>query len=316
MIQHTFINELQEQQNKEVTAYYLVAEKEIREGKNGQFMRLRVMDRSGSVTGYVWKDFLKVAEEFGEGDVVKIRATVQNYKGQIQLNISQLRFADHSEYDPDLYLTRSKIPPEILSERFFSYVDKVENTFLNRLLRDIFEDKDFFALYLKAPAAKSWHHNYIHGLIEHTVSVASICEFVSSMYPVNQDLLLSGALLHDVAKVMEYSAKPPIEFTDLGRLIGHLSLSDQLICEKARAITGFPEELLLHLRHLVLAHHGEYEKASVRLPQTLEATILHLCDNLDAQSIGVTQLIEAAPKDAEWTEFDKLNSRYYKITRV
>lgn len=316
MTQHTFINELQEQQNKEVTAYYLVAEKEIREGKNGQFMRLRVMDRSGSVTGYVWKDFLKVAEEFSEGDVVKIRATVQNYKGQIQLNISQLRFADHSEYDPDLYLTRSKIPPEILSERFFSYVDKVENTFLNRLLRDIFEDKDFFALYLKAPAAKSWHHNYIHGLIEHTVSVASICEFVSSMYPVNQDLLLSGALLHDVAKVMEYSAKPPIEFTDLGRLIGHLSLSDQLICEKARAITGFPEELLLHLRHLVLAHHGEYEKASVRLPQTLEATILHLCDNLDAQSIGVTQLIEAAPKDADWTEFDKLNSRYYKITRV
>lgn len=316
MIQHIFINDLQDQQGKEVTAFYLVAEKEIREGKNGQFMRVRVQDRSGAVTGYVWKDFQKSAEEFSEGDVVKLRATIQNYKGQIQLNISQIRFADHSEYDLDLYLTRSKIPPELLSERFFSYVDKVENTFLKRLLNDIFGDKEFFALYLKAPAAKNWHHNYIHGLIEHTVSVASICEFVSTMYPVNQDLLISGALLHDVAKVMEYSAKPPIEFTDLGRLIGHLSLSDQLICEKARAITGFPEELLLHLRHLVLSHHGEYEKASVRLPQTLEATILHLCDNLDAQSVGVTQLVEAAPKDADWTEFDKLNSRYYKITRV
>lgn len=315
MVQHLFINELQDQQGKEITAYYLVAEKEIREGKNGQFLRLRVQDRSGSVTGYMWKDFQKLSEDFSEGDVVKIRASVQNYKGQIQLNISQLRFADHSEYDPDIYLTRSKIPPEILSERFFSFVDKVENTFLNRLLRDIFDDKEFFNHFLKAPAAKSWHHNYIHGLIEHTVSVASICEFVSSMYPVNQDLLLSGALLHDAAKVLEYTSKPPIDFTDLGRLIGHLSLSDQMICEKARAIPGFPDALLMHLRHLVLAHHGEYEKASVRLPQTLEAQVLHLCDNMDAQSVGVTQLIEAAPKDAEWTEFDKLNSRYYKLTK-
>jgi len=316
MTTHIFINELQDQQGKEVTAFYLVAEKEIREGKNGQFLRLRLQDRSGAVTGYVWKDFQKSAEEFSEGDIVKLRGSVQNYKGQIQLNVSQLRFADHSEYDLDIYLTRSKIPPEILSERFFAFVDKVENTFLNRLLKDIFEDKDFFAAYLKAPAAKNWHHNYIHGLIEHTVSVASICEFVSTLYPVNLDLLLSGALLHDVAKVMEYTGKPPIEFTDLGRLIGHLSLSDQLICEKARLIPGFPDELLLHLRHLVLSHHGEYEKASVRLPQTLEATILHHCDNLDAQSVGVAQLIEGAPKNAEWTEFDKLNSRYYKITRV
>jgi len=315
MTQHLFINELQDQQGKEVTGFYLVAEKEIREGKNGQFLRLRIQDRSGAVTGYMWKDFQKLSDDFSEGDVVKLRANVQNFKGQIQLNISQLRFADHSEYDPDIYLTRSKIPPEILSERFFSFVDKVENTFLNRLLRDIFEDKEFFSHFLKAPAAKSWHHNYIHGLIEHTVSVASICEFVSTMYPVNLDLLISGALLHDAAKVLEYTSKPPIDFTDLGRLIGHLSLSDQLICEKARAIPGFPEALLMHLRHLVLAHHGEYEKASVRLPQTLEATVLHLCDNMDAQSVGVTQLIEAAPKDAEWTEFDKLNNRYYKLTK-
>lgn len=315
-MEHTFINDLQNMIGKEVTGYYMMAEKEIREGKNGLFMRLRLQDRSGSVTGYVWKDFQKADESFSAGDVIKIRANVQLFKEQIQFNISQIRFADHSEYNIELFLVRSKFSPEYLSERFFYFVDKVENLFLKQLLRDIFDDKEFFARFLNAPAAKSWHHNYIHGLIEHTVSVASICEFVSSMYPVNLDLLITGALLHDVAKVFEYSAQPPIEFTDLGRLVGHLSLSDQLICEKARHIVGFPDDLLMHVRHLVLSHHGEYEKASVRLPQTLEATLLHLCDNLDAQSVGVAQLIEAAPDDAQWTEYDKLNNRYYKITRI
>ena len=316
MSQHIYINELQDQQNKEIMGFYLVGEKEIREGKNGQFMRLRLADRSGALNAYVWKDFQKVAEDFDEGDVIKIKAMVQSYKGQIQLNISQLRFADSSEYDMDMYLAHSKFPPELLSEKFFAFIDKIQNTFLKQLLKELFEDKDFFAAFLHAPAAKSWHHNYIHGLIEHTVSVASICEFVSTLYPVNQDLLITGALLHDMGKVLEYSSKPPIDFTDIGRLVGHLTLADQLICEKAKGIIGFPDELLIHLRHLILAHHGIYEIASVRLPQTLEATVLHLCDNLDAQSIGVSQIIESAPKDAAWTEYDRLNNRYYKITKL
>ncbi len=316
MSQHIYINELQDQQNKEIMGFYLVGEKEIREGKNGQFMRLRLADRSGALNAYVWKDFQKVAEDFDEGDVIKIKAMVQSYKGQIQLNISQLRFADSSEYDMDMYLAHSKFPPELLSEKFFAFIDKIQNTFLKQLLKELFEDKDFFAAFLHAPAAKSWHHNYIHGLIEHTVSVASICEFVSTLYPVNQDLLITGALLHDMGKVLEYSSKPPIDFTDIGRLVGHLTLADQLICEKAKGIIGFPDELLIHLRHLILAHHGIYENASVRLPQTLEATVLHLCDNLDAQSIGVSQIIESAPKDAAWTEYDRLNNRYYKITKL
>ncbi|MDP2173316.1 MAG: OB-fold nucleic acid binding domain-containing protein [Candidatus Cloacimonadaceae bacterium] len=309
------IQDLQQIVGQEIVGFYLVAEKDLREGKKDWFLRLRLQDRSGSTIGYVWKDAQKEAEGFSEGDVLKIKGSVQNYKGQIQLTIAKLRFADHSEYNLEDFLTRSKIDPDTLAERFFAIVDKVENPFLNQLLRSIFGDKDFFARYLMAPAAKSWHHNYIHGLIEHTISVASLCDFVSTMYPVNYDLLLSGALLHDVAKVMEYTGKPPIDFTDIGRLIGHLSLSDQLLCDHSKLILGFPDELLIHLRHLVLSHHGEYEKASVRLPQTLEATVLHLCDNLDAQSVGVAQLIEAAPENASWTEFDKINNRYYKLTK-
>jgi 3'-5' exoribonuclease len=136
---------------------------------------------------------------------------------------------------------------------------------------------------------------------------------MSRNYNVNYDLLMAGAMLHDVAKVYEYDNKPAIEFTTMGRLVGHLSLGDQLICSKAALINNFPPEVLMLLRHLILAHHGEYEKASVRLPQTLEAIVLHHADNLDAQTVGVMQMVEAAPADAVWTEYDKLNNRYYYL---
>ena len=309
------ISELHQKVGEEITSFYLVAEKEQRDGKNEQYLRLKLQDRSGSIAANVWKEAKKASDEFDAGDVVKIKGNVVNFKGQVQVSITKIRFADVSEYNIEDFMARSKISPEVLAERFFGFIDKVEQEHLNKLLHLIFDDKEFFTRYLNAPAAKGWHHNYMNGLIEHTISVAALCEFCSTMYPVNYDLLVTGALLHDVAKVTEYEGKTNIEFSDIGRLVGHLSLSDQLVCETAARIPGFPEELLLNLRHLILAHHGEYEKASVRLPQTLEALLLHLCDNLDAQTIGVAQLINAAPPNAVWTEFDKLNNRYYRIFR-
>jgi 3'-5' exoribonuclease len=316
MMDQLNISDFSDHKGKEVIGFYLVAEKELREGKNDQFLRLRLQDRTGSLAAYVWKDAQKMSEGFAEGDVVKIKALVNVYKEQLQLNISQIRFADHSEYDLEMLILKSVKDPTALAEKFFGFVDKIENIFLSKLIRSIFEDKDLFTRFSEAPAAKNWHHNYKHGLLEHTVTVATLCDFAASLYPVNYDLLISGALLHDFGKVWEYSDKAVIDFTDLGRLVGHLTLADQFISEQSRRITGFPDEILLNLRHLILAHHGEYEKASVRLPQTLEALVLHLCDNLDAQTTGVAQLLAAAPDTAVWTEFDKLNNRYYHLTKI
>ncbi len=315
-MEHIEIADLKDHLGKELIGFYLVTEKELRDGKNDKFLRLRLQDRSGSLAAYVWKDAPQVGEAFSVGDVVKIKATVTVYKEQIQLNIMQLRFADHSEYSIEQFVVASSKDPEQLAEQLFGFVDSVENTWLKQLLRGIFDDKDIFTRFLEAPAAKSWHHNYLHGLLEHTVSVTRIAHFVADLYPVNRDLLISGALLHDLGKIYEYNSKGAIEFTEIGRLVGHLSLCDQLLCERARRITGFPESLLMNLRHLILAHHGEYENASVRLPQTIEALLLHHCDNLDAQTVGVAQLLLAAPDGAIWTEFDKLNNRYYHLTRL
>lgn len=315
-MEHVNIADFREMIGKDVTGFYLVAEKELRDGKNDQFLRLRLQDKSGSLAAYVWKDAQKIAEGFAEGDVVKIKAVINNYKDQTQLNIAQIRFADHSEYNIEDFIVSSSKDATVLAEQFFGIIDSVQNSFIQKLLHNIYDDKDIFNRFFTAPAAKSWHHNYRHGLLEHTVSVATLCDYVSGLYPVNRDLLICGALLHDTGKLFEYNDKAAIDFTDIGRLVGHLSLSDQMVCEQAKLIPGFPPEILLNIRHLILAHHGEYEKASVRLPQTIEALVLHLCDNLDAQTVGVAQLLAAAPPNAQWTEFDKLNNRYYHITKI
>ena len=305
------VKELSQFTGKEITGFYLAAEKELREGKQGHYLRLRLQDKSGSVNANVWNNAEKEAEKFTEGDVIKIAAMVTNYKGQTQLSISKIRFADSSEYNLDDFLAKSQKDPAQLADEFFQYMESVQEPNLLKLLKSIFEDKEFFTKFSFAPAAKSWHHNYIHGLLEHTVSVSRICDYAAKYYNVNRDLLMTGALLHDFGKVLEYQHIPSIEFTTLGRLVGHLTIADQIICDKAAKINNFPSELLMLVRHMILAHHGEYEKASVRLPQTIEALVLHLADNLDAQTIGVQQLLELTPTDSEWSEYDKLNNRYY-----
>jgi 3'-5' exoribonuclease len=305
------VKELQQFTGKEISGFYLAAEKELREGKQGYYMRLRLQDKSGSINANVWNNAQKEAENFEEGDVIKIAAMVTNYKGQTQLSISKIRLADKSEFNLEDYLAKSQKDPSQLADEFFQFLESVQDAHLKQLLKSIFDDKEFFSKFSFAPAAKSWHHNYIHGLLEHTVSVARICDYMSKLYTVHHDLLITGALLHDFGKVYEYEQKPAIEFTALGRLVGHLTIGDQIVCAKAALINNFPSELLMMVRHMILAHHGEYEKASVRLPQTIEALVLHLADNLDAQTIGVQQLLELTPADSEWSEFDKLNNRYY-----
>ncbi len=306
-----FIDDISNYLNKEIITYFLVSQKELREGKNF-YVRLKLSDKKGSISGNIWNNAKQLSEMFKEGDVVKIKGIVINYKGQYQLTINKIRTASDAEYDlSDFVSTTSKDINE-LSEQLFSFIDNISNKQIKELLLSFFDDKEFFTRFAKAPAAKSWHHNYVGGLIEHTVSVAKICEFSSIMYPVDKDLLIAGAILHDIGKVYEYGTAPVIEFTSPGRLLGHICIGDQMVSEKAKTIDDFSEEILMKLRHLILSHHGEYEKAAARLPQTIEAIVLHFADNLDAQTVGVKQILEASEKsESEWSEYDKLNNRYF-----
>jgi len=309
-----FVNQVSDFLNKEIISNFLVVEKDLREGKKDFYVRLKLADKTGSISGNIWNNAKPISETFQEGDVIKIKGVVISYKAHIQLTVNKVRVMKSEEYNLSDYIEATSKDITKLSEKLFQFIDNIQDKYLKELLLSIFEDKEFFTLFANSPAAKTWHHNYIGGLLEHTIAVSTICDFLTHLYPVNKDLLLTGAILHDIGKVYEYNIKSIIDFSVIGRLIGHISLGDQLICKKAAQINNFPKEILMKLRHLILAHHGEFEKASVRLPQTLEAIVLHHADNLDAQTTGVQQIIKSVQnKEAEWSDFDKLNSRYYYI---
>ncbi|MBT3755127.1 MAG: HD domain-containing protein [Candidatus Cloacimonetes bacterium] len=309
-----FIKELKDHLNKEIISNFLVTEKVLREGAKDFYIRLKLADNTGSISGNVWNNAKAVAEKFDEGDVIQVKGFIITYKAQLQVNINKIKKIPQEEYDLNNFLETTTKDINKLSDKLFNYIDSIKNQYLKELLMNIFEDKEFFTRFAQSPAAKGWHHNYIGGLLEHTMSVTGLCDYASHNYNVDRDLLITGGILHDIGKVFEYQVVPNIDFTPVGRLVGHIPLGDNFIADKTKEINNFPIDLLMKLRHLILSHHGEYEKASARLPQTLEATILHQADNFDAQAIGVQQLKEAVTDDkALWTEFDRLNSRFYFI---
>ncbi len=314
MDEKIFISDLHSYLNKEIISNFIVTQKELREGTKDVFVRMKLADKTGSVSANIWNNARQIGQKFNEGDIIKIKGVVISYKSQIQITVNKVRVLSEEEYDLMEYIETTSKDITKLSDKLFEYIENIQDVYLKELLLSIFEDKEFFTLFANSPAAKTWHHNYLGGLLEHTISVTTICDFVSHLYPVNKDLLITGAILHDIGKVYEYHVKPTIDFSVEGRLVGHIPLGDKIICEKAAQINNFPKELLMKLRHLILAHHGEYEKASARLPQTLEAIVLHYSDNLDAQTVGVQQLIQAVKNpDADWTEYDRLNNRYFYI---
>jgi 3'-5' exoribonuclease len=288
-----------------------VTKKELREGKNDLYLRLEFTDKTGPIAGNVWQHAQMMIEGYNIGDVVKVRGLVQNYKDQIQLNVKKIRKADANEYEINDFIPSTKKNIAALTDELFLYIESITHPSLKQLLLNIFEDKEIMAKFTRSPAAKNWHHNYIGGLLEHTIAVVRICDFASKHYPSNRDELITGAILHDFGKIYEYETLPTIDFTDEGRLLGHIVICDQLICKKANEINLFPTQTLMKLRHLILAHHGEMEKGAVKVPQTIEAIILHFADNLDAQTTGVQQIVEAVNNpNARWSNFDNLNNRY------
>lgn len=314
MTQRFKINQLGKLVNQEVISDFLVATKELRDGSKSKYLRITFADSTGSMVGNVWSNAETFDDKFAEGDVVRIKAQVITFKGKYQLNVSKIKTLLEEEYDLAEFVASTDKDLNKLSEKLFFFIDSIKDEYIKQLLTNIFDDKEFYTIFAQAPAAKTWHHNYVGGLLEHTISVATICDFSSHHYPVDRDLVVAGAILHDIGKTQEYSLKSSIDFTTIGRLVGHIPLGDQIICEQMAKINNFPKNTAMKLRHLILAHHGEYEFASARLPQTIEAVLLHQADNLDAQTVGVKQLVEAQQNvDTEWSDYDRLNNRYYYI---
>ena len=308
-----FVRDLKE--GDRVLSFFVVRHKQLeyfRDRTRGQFLTLVLSDRTGQILARVWEKALELAETFDEGDVIKVLGEVEEYLGRLQVIVRKLRPAKEDEYELEDFLPHTERDIEEMLTTVRETIASVENPYLRALLDKFFTDEEFVAAFSRAPAARRIHHAYLGGLLEHTVEVIALCQTVIALYPqIHRDLLLTGALLHDVGKTREFTYERDIDYSDEGRLLGHVVLSERMITERVAEIPDFPPELALRLRHLILSHHGRYEWGSPRRPKTLEACALHYIENLDAQVNRFARIIATRrDKTKPWTEYDTLLRRY------
>lgn len=306
-----FVKELTE--NESLVSSFLVKAKTLGNTRSGNpFLKISLTDRTGETEGRIWERARELDDDFSVNDVVRVQARVERYQGKLQLNISGLERVDPAEVDPALFIPTGPEDPDRLLQQLKDLAAKVQNLHLKRLLQAFFSDRSFIQQMKQAPAAKSIHHAYLGGLLEHTVSVTQLLDRICDHYPrLDRDLLITAGILHDIGKLEEFSYQLYIDYTDAGRLLGHVVLGAQRVQEKINSLEGFPLELSLTLQHLMVSHHGEYEFGAPKRPKTIEAFALHYVDDLDARMNHLKNLLEAEKESpSHWTAFQRIYDRY------
>lgn len=272
-------------ENQAVVAFFAVTSKQLRGRKDGgQYMALTLGDRTGQIETRMWENFAEAAAGFEQGDVVKVRAEVCRYNGRLQLNLEKLRRAAPDEFELADYVPQTSKNVEELWSALVCSVDSFSDRSLQALVRSFLDDPLIAAAFREAPAAKSLHHAWLGGLLEHVVSLIGICELTARHYPeINRDLLLTGVILHDIGKLEELRWGTSFDYTLEGQLVGHIAIGVAMIEKKLATMPGFPPELRMLVEHMVLSHHGKLEFGSPKLPMIPEAVLLHYLDDLDAK---------------------------------
>jgi 3'-5' exoribonuclease len=312
---HLWISEIKE--DDQVRGQYLVKLKRMGSTKKGDpFLSITLSDRTGDLEARVWERAEELTRVFNEGDIVDIEGYASAYRGQLQLTLTELRPVEGIE-EPSIFIEVTKEDVTKMMTQLREVLRGIGQPQIRALVEKFLADRHFIALFKKAPAAKSFHHSYIGGLLEHTLSVCRMARLVADHYPdLDGDFLLAGAFLHDIGKVKELRFGGLIDYTDEGRLIGHLTLGAAMLDEKLADLDGFPEEVSLRLKHLILSHHGEHEFGSPKRPKFLEAFALHMIDDLDAKINGLTRFMERDRQEGNWTDFNRLFERYFLKGRI
>ena len=308
--QHAWIKDIKE--DEQVHGLYLVKVKRTGSTKKGDpYLSITLADRTGEVEARVWERVSEFSPLFKEGDIIEVGGYASSYRDQVQLTLTALQAAREIP-DPTLFLESTSKDVSKMVASLREVLKGIKNASMKTLLDKFLSDRAFMALFRKAPAAKNFHHSYIGGLLEHTLSVCQMAKLVADHYPeLDRDLLITGAFLHDVGKVKELKFGHQIDYSDEGRLVGHLSLGVAMVDEKLAGLKDFPEEIAIRLKHLILSHHGEYAFGSPKRPKFLEAFALHLIDDLDAKMNGLSRFMEKDRQEGAWTDFSRLFDRYF-----
>lgn len=286
--------------------------------KNGKpYDNVILQDKTGQIDAKIWEPNSMGIDDFDAMDYVDVVGDVTCYNGALQVSIKRVRKVSEGEYDVKDYLPCTNKDVEEMYKELVSLIGSVKNIYLNRLLKNFFvENGDFVTKFKKHSAAKSVHHSFVGGLLEHTLSVTKMCDYYAKTYSaINRDLLLTAAMFHDMGKIYELSEFPINDYTDEGQLLGHIVMGVELIGAEIRKIDGFPTALANQLKHCILAHHGEYEYGSPKKPAIIEALALNMADNTDAKLQTMTELLNSsAHMEGNWIGFNRLFDSYIRKT--
>jgi 3'-5' exoribonuclease len=315
-----FISGCCQQENKVITSSFVVASKQVKAKKNGEpYLALILADRTGQIEAKMWDNVEEFIAVFEQDDFLKIKGLINKYKNRFQLTIHKLRRMEEAEVDYTDYLPKTTKDIGELWRTLTEFVASFENPHLKSLVELFMADAEIAERYRNAPAAKTLHHAYIGGLLDHVVSLFRSCDLMCRNYPqVNRDLLLTGAFLHDIGKVQELTYNRSFSYTTRGQLLGHMIIELEMLQAKLATLPDFPAELKTLLEHLIISHHGQYDFGSPKLPMFPEALMLHYLDDLDSKMEAMrAQFEREAESDGPWTSYNTslgrplLNSRKF-----
>ncbi len=302
-----YISDCARVENQTITSLFVVAAKQVKSKKNGElYLSLVLADRSGQLQANMWDNVADALDAFEQDDFVKVKGMVHKYNGRWQLTMHKVRKLSEQEIDHADYIPKTSKDIEQLWLALGGFVDSFENPWLKSLVKEFMSDQAIANAYKNAPAAKTLHHAFVGGLLDHVVSLFTVCDLAARNYPqVNRDLLLTGAFLHDIGKIHELAYQRSIAYTTKGQLLGHMIIELEMLHERIARLPGFPDELKILIEHMIISHHGQYEFGSPKLPMFPEALMLHYLDDLDSKMESMrAQFAREAELDSPWTSYN------------
>lgn len=287
---------------------YLCKHKQSAVTKNGKpYDNVILQDKTGTLDAKIWDPNSAGIDDFDSLDYIEVYGEVTSFQSALQVNVKRIRKCQEGEYDPADYLPVSHFPIEGMMKELTGFINSIENTYLKQLLEAFFvKDEAFAKRFKQSSAAKTVHHGFVGGLLQHTLGVTKLCDYYCTQYPIlKRDLLLTAAICHDIGKTRELSLFPENDYTDDGQFLGHIVIGTEMVGEKIREIPGFPVLLANELKHCILAHHGELEFGSPKKPAIVEAVALTFADNTDAKMETFTELMENITETG-WLGYNRL----------
>lgn len=312
-----YISTLRE--GERINEIFLCKSKQTAMTKSGKpYDNVILQDKTGTLDAKIWDVGSVGIEEFDAMDYIAITGDITSFQGNLQCSIKRARKVNEGEYDPADYLPVSDKDVEVMYKELMGFIGSVKNQYLSQLLHSFFDNKEFERRFKFHSAAKSVHHGFVGGLLEHTLGVTKNCDYFAKMYPIlNRDLLLTAAIFHDIGKLKELSTFPENDYTDAGQFLGHIMIGAEWVGDAIKSIDGFPVVLANELKHCILAHHGELEFGSPKKPALVEALALSFADNIDAKMETFRELLVNVPEnDTKWQGYNRFMETNFRRTSV